>query len=169
MADPLVGAAVPNPAVHPIQGATMPADQRRRPTTLAAAFIAGLVALASATPAHATFPARNGLIAFYSDTDQGAQIFTVRPNGRDLRQITHVNGDAINVDWSPDGRLIAFDIETADSAQLAIMHADGSGLVTLPKAPATSTRRTQRSRPTAAASSSAPSTGEVEGLWSMKL
>jgi len=42
----------------------MPPDHRRRRTTLAAAFIAGLVALASAAPAHATFPGHNGLIAF---------------------------------------------------------------------------------------------------------
>ena len=70
----------------------------------------------SSRPALATFPGRNGLIAFYSDTDAGAQIFTVRPNGHDLRQITHVNGDAVRPDWSPDGRRIAFELDTPDSA-----------------------------------------------------
>src|SRR6266545_2765885 len=105
----------------------MPADLHRRRTALATALtaVAGLVALVLAGPAHATFPGRNGLIAFYSSTDQGAQIFTVRPNGRDLRQVTHVSGDASNVDWSPDGRRIVFNIETPDSAQIAIMNADG--------------------------------------------
>jgi hypothetical protein len=65
----------------------MPANHHRRQATLAAA-VAGLVALVTAAPAHATVPGRNGRIAFYSATAQGAQIFTVRPNGRDLRQIT---------------------------------------------------------------------------------
>src|SRR5439155_14554006 len=116
------------------RGATMPAQRHRRRTAITTA-LAGCAALVLAAPAYATFPGQNGLIAFNSSTEQGAQIFTVRPNGRDLRQITHVSGDASNVDWSPDGRRIAFNIETPDSAQLAIMNADGSGLVTLPKAP----------------------------------
>ena len=70
----------------------MSAHHHRRRTALATALtaVAGSVALVLAGPAQATFPGRNGLIAFYSSTDQGAQIFTVRPNGRDLRQITHV-------------------------------------------------------------------------------
>jgi Tol biopolymer transport system component len=88
--------------------------------------------LTSAPTALATFPGRNGLIAFHSETAAGTQIFTVRPNGNDLRQITHVAGDAIRVDWSPDGRRIAFEVDTADTAEVALMNADGSGLTTLP-------------------------------------
>jgi Tol biopolymer transport system component len=71
-------------------------------------------------------------IAFHSETADGTQIFTVRPNGKQLRQITHVAGDAIRADWSPDGTRIAFEIDTADAAHVALMNADGSGLVTLP-------------------------------------
>jgi len=62
-----------------------------------------LLLLLSASPAHATFPGRNGLIAFQAPTDAGLQIFTVRPNGHDLRQITDVDGYAVVPDWSPDG------------------------------------------------------------------
>ena len=65
--------------------------------------------LAIVSPAHAAFPGRNGLIAFQSQTSAGLQIFTVRPNGRDLRQITFLSGDAVAPDWSPDGRLIVFE------------------------------------------------------------
>jgi hypothetical protein len=45
--------------------------------------------LGTASPAYATFPGRNGLIAFQVQTDAGLQIFTVRPNGQDLHQITN--------------------------------------------------------------------------------
>jgi Tol biopolymer transport system component len=119
--------------------------------------------------AHATFPGRNGLIAFYSDTAEGAQIFTVRPNGRDLRQITHVAGNAYNADWSPDGRRIAFNIETEESSQIAIMDADGGGLVTLDKAPGNLVEVDPSFTPDGRRLVFNTYNGEVEGLWSMRL
>jgi len=83
--------------------------------------------------AHATFPGRNGLIAFQAQTDAGAQIFTVRPNGRDMRQITHVDGDGLLPDWSPDGRQIVFEIDRPNPpfCSIALMNADGSSIVEL--------------------------------------
>jgi|tagenome__1003787_1003787.scaffolds.fasta_scaffold20898654_2 Tol biopolymer transport system component len=140
----------------------------RRLTPVLAAFVAVFGSLLLAQSAHATFPGHNGLIAFYSDTDHGAQIFTVRPNGRDLRQITHVNGDASNVDWSPDGRSIAFDIATPDSAQVAIMNADGSGLVTLPKAPGNALEGDPSFTPDGRRLVFRTINGDVEAQWSMK-
>jgi dipeptidyl aminopeptidase/acylaminoacyl peptidase len=94
--------------------------------------IAGVAVAATlvlAPTANATFPARNGLIAFMADTGSGYQIYTVRPNGQDLRQITHVDGDALNPDWSPDGRRIAFAL---NECSIAIMNADGGDLSVLP-------------------------------------
>jgi Tol biopolymer transport system component len=82
----------------------------------------------------ATAPGTSGRIAFGADTGAGSQIYTVRPNGHDLRQITHVNGAGLVPDWSPDGRRIVFehDQDTADiCANIAIMNADGSHLVDL--------------------------------------
>ena len=76
---------------------------------------------------------RNGLIVFSSATPAGVQLFTVRPNGRDLRQITHVAGDATNADWSPDGRHIVFCLGTETAARIAIVRADGTGLRVLPQ------------------------------------
>lgn len=146
----------------------MPAHQQRRRTALATA-LAGYVALVLASPAHATFPGHNGRIAFHSATEQGTQIFTVRPNGRDLRQITHVSGDAIGPDWSPDGRLIAFNIDTPDSAQLAIMNADGSNLTTLPKAPGNFFEGDPSFTPDGRRLVFATFNGVVEATWSMKL
>ncbi len=91
--------------------------------------MAVMATLVLAPTAHATFPGRNGLIAFTADTGSGTQIYTVRPNGHGLRQITHVDGDAIKPDWSPDGRRIAFAL---NECSIAIMNADGSNLTVLP-------------------------------------
>jgi len=89
--------------------------------------------LATLGTAHAAFPGRNGLIAFHSQTGAGFQIFTVRPNGRDLRQITFLSGNAIDADWSADGRLIVFEHDApGECANVAIMNADGSGLIEFP-------------------------------------
>lgn len=98
---------------------------RRRPAILAIAALTTHTTLALAPAASATFPDRNGRIAFQARTAHGFQIFTVRPNGHDLRQITHVDGDAFYPDWSPDGRQIAFAI---NDCSVAIMNADGSDL-----------------------------------------
>src|SRR4051812_45304002 len=104
---------------------TMPPRPFHRLRALAPLAVVGAL-LAGAPSALATFPAHNGRIAFHSETPAGTQIFTVRPNGNDLRQITHVAGDAIRADWSPDGRRIAFEIDTPDTATVALMNADGS-------------------------------------------
>ena len=81
--------------------------------------------LVVAPGAGATVPGRNGLIAFQAQTDAGVQIFTIRPNGHGLRQITQVDGDATQPDWSPDGRLIAFAL---NECSIALINADGSAL-----------------------------------------
>lgn len=99
--------------------------RNRRLSTATAAILTILAALALAPAASATFPARNGLIAFQVQTDHGVQIFTIRPNGHDLRQITNVAGDATAADWSPDGRRIAFSF---NECSVGIMDADGSDL-----------------------------------------
>jgi Tol biopolymer transport system component len=97
--------------------------------------IAAVVALVGAsTPAYATYPGHNGLIAFQADTGSGSQIYTVRPNGHDLRQITHVDGEALQPDWAPDGRTIVFEFDRANPppfCSVEIMNADGSGMVDL--------------------------------------
>ena len=105
---------------------------KRAPTLQLVSLLAYFAVLLLVTgTASATFPGRNGLIAFQAQTDAGLQIFTVRPNGKGLQQITHINGDAVAPDWSPDGRQIAFEHDTDACANVAIMNADGSGLVEL--------------------------------------
>jgi Tol biopolymer transport system component len=109
----------------------------RRPSRgaalLATAALATIATITIAPTASATFPDRNGLIAFQAETEQGVQIFTVRPNGHELHQITHVDGVASGPDWSPDAHRIAF---TLNDCSVAIMDADGGNLSTLGDDPA---------------------------------
>ena len=149
----------------------MPAHHHRRRTALATALtaVAGSIALVLAGPAHATFPGRNGL-------HRVLQLH--RPWRPDLHRAPERPRPApdhprqrrcLNVDWSPDGRRIAFDIETPDSAQIAIMNADGSGLVTLPKAPGNIIEVDPSFTPDGRRLVFSTNNGGDDALWSMKL
>lgn len=58
--------------------------------------------------AEAAFPGKNGRIAFVSRQDGDAEIYTIRPDGSGLRQITHNRADDEGPKWSPDGTKLAF-------------------------------------------------------------
>jgi dipeptidyl aminopeptidase/acylaminoacyl peptidase len=104
-----------------------------RSSSRACAGIAAVAALAiTAAPAQATFPGVNGRILFQSQVGKHLQLFTVRPDGRGLRQVTHLtNSDAVHGNWSPDGRRIAFERDFADRADTLETNADGGGTRTL--------------------------------------
>jgi Tol biopolymer transport system component len=79
--------------------------------------------------ARGTTPGGNGLIAFGADDGSGFEIYSITPNGSQLRQLTHVEGNAYRPDWEPQGRRIAFQLDQTDgSANIMIMKADGSNL-----------------------------------------
>ena len=95
--------------------------------TFAVSVVLGLIvaAFVVASPAYATYPGHNGRIAFQADTGAGNQLYTVRPNGQDLFQVTHVAaGEATTPDWSPDGHWIAFSL---NECTVAMIHPDGTG------------------------------------------
>ena len=107
----------------------------RFPHLILAATVAAVAAVAVTGPALAGPHAKNGLIAFGAVTnDEGTQLFTVRPNGHDLRKITYGPGAAIHPDWSPDGRSIVYehdwDTETL-CATVDRIDSDGSNRVSL--------------------------------------
>lgn len=93
------------------------------------AALAVALSLVSSAPATATFPARNGLIAFSADTSSGSQLFTVQRNGHRLTQITHGRREATTPDWSPDGTRLAYSL---DECTIALVRADGTDRHVIP-------------------------------------
>ena len=57
------------------------------------------------------FPAwspRDDLISFTRYDGKSFEIYTIRPDGKDLRQLTHSGGTDAHAIWSPDGKWLAF-------------------------------------------------------------
>jgi hypothetical protein len=71
-----------------------------------------------------------GLIVFQKEGPKygDGQLFTIRPDGTGLRQITHGPTSSVNADWSPDGTTLAFSHYLPDSALVSLMNADGSNV-----------------------------------------
>lgn len=86
----------------------------------------GALLLVSTIPASATFPGKNGRIAFVV----GPDIYTMNPDGSEVRQLTNLGPDngAFWESWSPDGKQIVFNEYRAPDflGQLWIMNSDGS-------------------------------------------
>lgn len=106
----------------------------RTGTRMLTAGLAVFAALAFAGTASATTPGHNGRIVFGADATGSSQLYTVGPYGG-RHQLTHVNGDAVAPDWSPNGRRIVFELDTDSGCTLIMMKADGSNLHALPRPP----------------------------------
>jgi len=107
--------------------------------------LSATVALAgTAREAEATFPGTNARIAFASDRTTGTgvdnptgdrEIFTIKPDGTGLKQITHNTTDDISPVFSPDGQQIAYrsygtqDSNPEGDREIYRMSAEGSGSV----------------------------------------
>jgi Tol biopolymer transport system component len=108
----------------------------RRSWLVIAIVLLSAAALAAVSPAQATTAGVNGRIVFRAVTGDGSsQVFVVGSNGHRLRQITHLAGDAMNPEWSPNGRWIVFERDLAERCSIALMRPDGSHLRTLPPPP----------------------------------
>lgn len=86
--------------------------------------LVGLVLMPNVS-GHATTPGRNGRIVF--DDYMTGQIYSVKPDGSGLMQLTHLKDGQFAVwpHWSPDGTHIAFASLTVNYLRLWIMDADG--------------------------------------------
>ena len=88
-----------------------------------------------AQPSPSATPEVDGLLVFHAETPHGLQVFTMRPDGRNLQQITHVEGDAVAAEWAPDGSRIAFQVNANDECSIALVDPDGANLTILPHDP----------------------------------
>jgi TolB protein len=88
------------------------------------ACVTTLMAAASAAPAHATAPGKNGRIAFSIDRGHGYAIDTIRRNGTGLVDLVYWG--ALNPAWSPDGRTIVFELHLPTRCSISTILASGS-------------------------------------------
>ena len=94
--------------------------------------VAGLVA----GPAGAQVAAPDGRIAFQSDADGDWDIWTMNPDGSDLRNLTSEGetGEGwadSQPSWSPDGSRIAFVSDRSGGSDIFVMGADGADVTRL--------------------------------------
>jgi Tol biopolymer transport system component len=66
-------------------------------------------------------------IAFVSERDGDLEIYSMRPNGSNVRQLTFNTVEDEHPNWSPDGTMIAFNRNTPDSFDIYAMRAGGGG------------------------------------------
>lgn len=110
---------------------------RRAPIALALAAAAVLTVAFVAPPAFATSAGKDGRIAFrryFNDAHTRGAIFTIRPDGSGLRQITHRGKTLLDnePDWAPNGRWIAFDrLAPGQPHRLFKVRADGTDVTQL--------------------------------------
>ena len=86
--------------------------------------------------AQAEEDARTGRRRRYQwDFDPQMDIFSARPDGRDLQQLTHTAGYDAECSYSPDGRQILFVSDRDGDPDIYVMQADGSGVRQLTNQP----------------------------------
>ena len=111
-----------------------------RAAVAAAACVTALAAVGcgedAAKPDVAIAPVAVGSIVYEKEVGADTQLYSARPDGAGERRLTHVDGNAMHPEWSPDGKRIAFYVEHKNAkprpyCSVALINADGSGLTDL--------------------------------------
>lgn len=110
--------------------------------------LVGVAMVAPVGPAQATFTGANGKIVFVSNrnTPQNTnpegdfEIFTMNPDGSELRQLTNNAATDSEPAWSPDGQSISFQsTRNGGNTEIYLMNSDGSNVTRLTNHPAEDT------------------------------
>jgi hypothetical protein len=96
-----------------------------------------IVGVVGTKPAEAAFAGKNGRIAYMSNRDGDFEIFTMRPDGSGVKQLTRNRADDGIQRWSPDGKKLVFVSDRGEDIEIFVMNADGSGIENLTRSPAT--------------------------------
>jgi Tol biopolymer transport system component len=75
-------------------------------------------------------------IAFISDRDGDFDVYTMRPNGSSVSQLTFNDASEFHPDWSPDGRMITFTTDRDGDFEVYTMRANGGDQTNLTANPA---------------------------------
>jgi TolB protein len=86
------------------------------------------VVLAVSREVEATFPGKNGKIAYvaFRVTNGTAEIYTINPGGGGKTQITHNNNDEFSLSYSPNGKKIVY-VSGYVNEELYTIDASGGG------------------------------------------
>jgi WD40 repeat protein len=114
-------------------GALPSGDVRLTKILVAAVTVPAIVAVPCA---QATYPGANGLISFSSDRSGDFEIYTMQPDGSDLRRLTNAPGLDGVARWSADGTKLVFSSERDGNSEIYSMNADGSSQTRLTNDPA---------------------------------
>jgi TolB protein len=95
--------------------------------------VAGLVAFAvvGVGPAQAAFPGENGRLAFTAFDGPRQDIFTIAPNGSDLRNLTNEPNTDLDAGYSSDGSRIVFSSTRDGDAEIYTVAVNGAGVTQL--------------------------------------
>jgi Tol biopolymer transport system component len=112
---------------------------RRRMLVAAAMGAAAGTLLVAVAPSHATFRGANGRLLYQAQVGANIQLFTIKPDGTGVKQITHYKDrSATDANWGPGGSRIVFTQHWDPAGPnehfiLSTIDADGGDLRTLPK------------------------------------
>jgi dipeptidyl aminopeptidase/acylaminoacyl peptidase len=106
-------------------------------TAVAVLVEVGVLGLVQVRPAEATFPGKNGKIAFQSDRGGSYEIYTMNRNGNKIDKLTTNTTEDEDPAFSPNGKTIAFTSDRDGDSDIYKMTVRGRRLVRLTTDPAT--------------------------------
>jgi Tol biopolymer transport system component len=107
-----------------------------RPRSVAVVAVAGalvavglLVLMVEARPAEATFPGKNGKIAYVDWDGHDLEIYTINPNGGGKTKVTNNNSYEDEPSFSPNGRRIAYSGYDGNDYEIYTINVGGGGKI----------------------------------------